>query len=295
MNMFRNTDAREWGVALRERSAHSKPGTTITVDVTPARATELLRFNNNNRSVSETHVTKLKRDMLSGRWAFNGETIIISDTGEINDGQHRLQAVIESGMTVQMLFTLGIKREFRTTTNMARVKRVADLLAMEGITAGNTVQTIANFLYAFENDGISHTFKTQQASLVNPQRTPSKAALMSFIRDNTTDIKLAMSLITKHSERICAQTRLASMFLVIARFTDDWSAAEEFFSGIVSGAGLEKTDPRFVTREKLIDLKASRVGMAAVAEVIIRGWNAYRDKKPLNRISVSLRLPDIHK
>lgn len=75
----------------------------VIVDVSPIIAKELLRFNTNNRRVSETIVNKYAKRMINNQWRNSNDAISFSETGEISNGQHRLRAIIKSGKTVNLL------------------------------------------------------------------------------------------------------------------------------------------------------------------------------------------------
>ena len=71
--------------------------------VTPELAKELIKFNTQNyRVLDVTTALKYAQDMKSGLWQKNGEPIIFSKEGTEENGQHRLQGVIDSGVAVVM-------------------------------------------------------------------------------------------------------------------------------------------------------------------------------------------------
>lgn len=85
----------------------SDPNKHIKVIITPTVASEMLLHNNNNRSVKAKAVAAYARDMESGLWRKNDpNALIFSDTGELVDGQHRLKAVLKSGVTIPMNVTV---------------------------------------------------------------------------------------------------------------------------------------------------------------------------------------------
>lgn len=50
--------------------------------------------NDTNRPFNEPWALRLAQDILNKRWAFNGESIVISRTGKVLSGQHRLIALV---------------------------------------------------------------------------------------------------------------------------------------------------------------------------------------------------------
>ena len=61
-----------------------------------------------NRNVSPSRVTAYAVDMRSGSWDLNGQAIVLDENGLLLDGQHRLLAIIESGVTLPMLVVRGM-------------------------------------------------------------------------------------------------------------------------------------------------------------------------------------------
>lgn len=81
---------------------------TTIVSITPDVANAYLLLNSRNRKVRKTHVTKLAGAMTRGEWELTHQGIAISADGSIDDGQHRLLAVVESGCAVNMMVTSGL-------------------------------------------------------------------------------------------------------------------------------------------------------------------------------------------
>lgn len=91
-------------------------GTFKQVHVTPEVATELLRHNVHNRNIRPAWVKKYAKDMTEGRWTRNGETMTIIEhtdgTKRILNGQHRLLAVVQSGIAVDFdIYFAGAEEE----------------------------------------------------------------------------------------------------------------------------------------------------------------------------------------
>ncbi|KAF7277615.1 hypothetical protein GWI33_002970, partial [Rhynchophorus ferrugineus] len=87
----------------------TKPQIAAQVEtITPDLARQYLAFNTHNRNVRSYRVKGYAADMRDGRWTLNGEAIKFSADGTLLDGQHRLQAVIEADVAVQMLVVRGV-------------------------------------------------------------------------------------------------------------------------------------------------------------------------------------------
>ena len=110
----------EEALALDKLIGHFNGLRTMVID--PTAAHRLLETNTANRRVSLRRVSQLADQMRAGGFENTGEPIIISDEGILNNGQHRLLAVIESGASVEMDLRFGIPRRafVKTDTGAAR-------------------------------------------------------------------------------------------------------------------------------------------------------------------------------
>ena len=71
--------------------------------ITPEIANSLLETNTENRKISKGTVEAYANDMLAGNWDETvGVAISIDESGILRDGQHRLSAIVESGVAIHM-------------------------------------------------------------------------------------------------------------------------------------------------------------------------------------------------
>ena len=72
--------------------------------ITPLFAEELLRTGSNPRGKTiKAVVDRYAADMEAGKWKENGEPIIVNTDGKLQDGFHRLHAIIKSGVPQYMV------------------------------------------------------------------------------------------------------------------------------------------------------------------------------------------------
>ena len=101
--------------------------------ITKEVADKMLGHNSNNyRRVKRALVDKYARAMMEGMWKENGEPIVFDEDGVLKDGQHRLLAVLESGVAVKMLVIRGVKRDI-STFDEGGVRTVGDRARAEGL------------------------------------------------------------------------------------------------------------------------------------------------------------------
>ena len=120
---------------------------TKTLDITPDMAAQMLERNTMNRNISQLNVTRYANDMASGAWEQNGETIKIAEDGTILDGQHRLWAIIESGVTVTMIVVYNVRKEAVGSIDSGVTRLFHHLLKIKGSQHPTTAAMITKFAW----------------------------------------------------------------------------------------------------------------------------------------------------
>lgn len=123
------------GATVTKLSPATQKNRIRTIIVTPELATELLEKNKVNRPLRQTHVQRIANQIRLGKWQFNGDTIKISDSEDVLDGQHRLWAVIEANKPIETIIVYGIEKEaFSTIDTIRQSRNGSDVLALMGLT-----------------------------------------------------------------------------------------------------------------------------------------------------------------
>ena len=105
--------------------------------VTPAMAKKWLAHNTHNRHLFKPWASQLARDMTSGKWRTTHEGIAFGPNGILLDGQHRLQAVVESGKTIKMLVCRGLDVGSQLVCGGGKKRK-----AFEQITLGGSIGSV---------------------------------------------------------------------------------------------------------------------------------------------------------
>jgi len=80
---------------------------TVVMQIGPDQAIKWLERNTRNRTLDEKHVQSLAAEMKAGRWKLTHVGIAFDVNDVLQDGQHRLWAVVLSGCTVGMNVTFN--------------------------------------------------------------------------------------------------------------------------------------------------------------------------------------------
>jgi len=125
----------------------------IDVVVTPEMAKAMLRYNTpgvTNRRLKHASVAQIVADLQDGIWENTGEPIIFSNTGFLNNGQHRLQAIVESGITAVLDIRFGVSRRAFAATDSGNKRTGGDALTLLGIPNQTNVSAAARLVLAYE-------------------------------------------------------------------------------------------------------------------------------------------------
>lgn len=105
----------------------------MLITITPAIAAELLSkcANKSNRTLRTPVITKYANDMLNGQWTDEHiAPIVISKSGVLLDGHHRLKAIIKSGKAVNMWVATDVDDEQYLTMDNGTPRQIRDYVKL---------------------------------------------------------------------------------------------------------------------------------------------------------------------
>ena len=255
----------EWFNRQVERGAKSYFSEVVTIDVDLAKV--LLLVNDENRKIAIRNYNNLVSDIKGGRFVLNGQTIIVSDTGQLNDGQHRCRAVIDTGIPIPSFMVFGVERASRTTVDLNSVRKSHSFIQMEG--GSNTFQAAA----------VSASLLIYKRGIMsnhgNGVNLPTTSEVVNNYWRNRSEIDEAIRIVKlKESRELSSINPLAACYIILKRHNP--GKVDEFFDMLVYGAGYERTSPVYVTRRRLIDVTSLRLPVGQKMSIIFSGWNAWR-------------------
>lgn len=98
----------------------------------PAEASLFLQGNTANRSLKKSLVLFFEEQIKRGEWQLTHQGIAISKTGRLLDGQHRLQAIVNTGLPVEMLVTTELSDATFAVLDTGSGRTAADVLSIDG-------------------------------------------------------------------------------------------------------------------------------------------------------------------
>lgn len=230
--------------------------------ITPAWAEETLKRNIGNRPLNALHVDRLAKEMTNGRWKVNGDTICLN--GErIIDGQHRLHAVIQSGITIETLVVEGLGHDVFVTKDVGKRRTAADTLSVAGEINANRLA----------------------AALVLIDKYLTGRADKSGVTYTNTEVE---GLLEKYPEvRNSIHTGMEGRCLIQPSVLDachylfslkDPIMADQFVDKVLRGVALESGSPWYVLRERLVNnsMAKAKLNKPYVMALCIKAWNHSR-------------------
>lgn len=126
------------------------------VKVTASLAQDILsaQVQDQNRKLDNFQINRLTELIKNGKWNEDVDSIKVSKTGRLIDGQHRLHAVIRSGVkSVTMLFATGVPEETIKFIDTGKRRTTGQTLQILGQTVPAIRLAAANLLHHFEKLG----------------------------------------------------------------------------------------------------------------------------------------------
>lgn len=140
--------------------------------ITPARATKLLDRNTSNRKLRDGVVEQYAADMKSGAWTRCVSPIVIYANGDIADGQHRLWAIVESGVGQWLFVVRDFPRPDGMNLDMGLPRTIVDNARISGRDSDLSTQLLS-YARAIEQgtiQGSARLSPTQRMEFVNKHR-----------------------------------------------------------------------------------------------------------------------------
>lgn len=158
------------------------PATVEIRKITPELASEWLDERwGEQRSVRAAHVNRLAADMNAGRFKISPDAIL-RIKNKIANGQHRLEAVVQSGKAQSFLVMESSDEELYKIIDAGLKRTVAD--GLFGILFAKSIPSIARWVQAYNSQTIRASARGGcEAGLTGPH-FPTQCELIDYCREN---------------------------------------------------------------------------------------------------------------
>ena len=237
---------------------------------------QLLANNNaRNRGVRRAHVRFLVEQQKSGKFVFNGESIIFGCDGNINNGQHRLIAGVQSGVDFEVLLVFGIPVDRFSTYDQVSRRSSADVLASIDEPNANKLAAALKHIDNYFGGGLGKAWTSANECARGDN---------SYVLELMDKYPGVGKCITRcgHFPKYTPPALASALYWLFSQVDED--ATEDFFRVVEDSAqSAEISDQTLVASAVQLRkwLTSNALGKRkhssyTVANIWIKAWNAYR-------------------
>jgi len=251
-----------------------EPTVTTTV-VTPDLALEWLTRNTNNRTVSKKHVALLADQMAANEFEFVGDPIRFDTAGRLLDGQHRLNAIVESERSQQMVVISNLPPEAQVYMDAGRKRSPGDQMTVAlGIRNGNQAAAVVRTYIQWRDQ----VFLSETRKIGIPEIVTWANDHESLLVDATLRARRVASARVPTSVAV-------SGALYVAAYKINAEDAGIFWDRLADGVELDADNPILTLRNGIMR-RAKKERWTRVEEwaYYVRCWNTWRKNGRLSKL-----------
>ncbi|TNC26474.1 hypothetical protein [Amycolatopsis alkalitolerans] len=257
--------------------------------ITPKKAEEMLAANTANRPLSRPLVRSFAEAMRRGDWRVTHQGIAFDANGVLVDGQHRLAAIIEADLPVELTVFTDVPPDTFDVLDTGRKRNAADALAIEGETNSHMLASMLRTVWLYQNRP-EVSWSGANALVTNHQ-------IVETLEANPTIREYV-----KLGERIAAEAAMIKSAAGAASYlvhdANKGADLDDWFEGIIGGAGLKRADPRLTFRNHMFRLARKQAGQVLKRRdtrehvtLYLKAFNAWARGEDLPQLRFTNREP----
>jgi hypothetical protein len=257
--------ARPSPAQLRNTKAGDPPGRPHRraefVTVTPEVAAYWLERNPNNRKVRWAMVEALVKAMQEGRFLFNGDTVRIDWDKNLMDAQHRLWAIVKSGIPQEMLFVYDIDPKAMGTIDQQKNRNVVDILQIRGVEVVNVNNVAAAVRMLTElTEEIGGGLQREQIATYIEDHLKELEGWVSWAQSVSQRSPMVdFNQIGRSRKRAIGASTVLALVVHMVRQGADPASVMQFFDNVASGIdGISPAEVALMTPERIGIIQAAR-------------------------------------
>lgn len=263
-------------------SKYPLPPRASKVEITPEMATDWLDTRNGdgaNRRLSMTVASKYAEAIRRGEWKETHQGLAFDTEGWTLDGQHRLQAISLAGITVTMWVFPDLPRDTFDVLDVGRRRVASHLLKQPNATV---LASAVRFLAVADGIKDPRSTTAAYAELTNVET-------LDLVRRG--GFKLEQAARTAWRIRSGARITPSPMAAMVyqALHTEAEVMVDDFVEGLVTGANLDKNDPRLRLRNAFNANPTQRAASLRTPShpyaLVVKAWNAFVQRKEIGALA----------
>jgi hypothetical protein len=247
--------------------------------ITPEIAAEIWNHNNTNRPFKRKTAVAYADLMRRGAWHFNGESIQIAIDGEVLNGQHRLWAIMTTGLPQWCMVVRGLPKAVFSTIDQGVKRTPGDVLSINGEKYAHSLAAALRVIFVIH---------CRQWKDMNEKVQPDQ--LLAMLAEFPETRRWLARYRNRRGLRQLFDSSLVGVATLFAKKFGD-EVVDAFIEAVASGEGLSKGDPAYELRARGISNKAgsSRIAHDVMTAFMIKTMSAHIAGK---RIGVLRMLPN---
>lgn len=261
------------------------------VTMTPALARTLLADNPVNRKLSQARVRGITGLIQRGEWQMDGNPIKQGDDGTLIDGQHRLEAIAESGTEgVPVILITGLPVTTRLAVDSGKTRTFADYLTLRGVPNGMSMAAAVRTYWNWENN----LYSWSQDWFLRP--SPTHGQLWELFEKRTEDFRDGVSRANSVLRVVrAARSPIAAGWLIFGDVECDncgpvQDDREEFYD-LLAMRTVHPTENvsvfiKLMNRKDRTEIEVGRSNYSQTVQLalLIKTWNAYREGRDIGTL-----------
>ncbi len=275
--------------ALARKYPYLRGVTFSFVEVTPELAKNWLAMNTRNRSSRPNQVKYLSQSFLSEGGRFTTDCIAFRTDDTILNGQHRLEACVQTQVSFPALVLRGVPDDVDEVEDHVAPRLARDLVRTKapGIKNSKDKTTIPKLYWRFKEMRADASWTAARWD----KQIYTKNCIAEYVIDNDKKLSWALKLVHNNNADLVffPRSTFAAAALVLA--DQHKGATQVFFQRLATGEGLESGDPLLWLRNYLLKQFREKAvkGTESVDPVQVRiafifmAWNAWLEGKQLKK------------
>ncbi len=270
---------------------HPSPITYPRVLVTPELATKLLELNTNNRPLRRADVDHWKSILLNGNYHYTHQGIALDVRPVLQDGQNRLKAIEESGISVLMMVSAGMPVANFPVLDVQRRRNYTDVLFRAGYHNATKLGSAARMLYLYDHRLVlpwNERVTNEQVEQVVAESVPLLGKAVNVGHE------------MYKTFRIITTPAAVGTYLLWREVGEEHPLVQEYIYGLRTGANMDEFDYRFALRRLVLNTSGRR-DQAEHLALFLKTWRHFATGKKtsstlraLVKWSKAEKMPDVY-